>query len=326
MKHRERVEAAISGKAVDRPPVALWRHFPVDDMKPNSLADAHIAWQKQFDFDFLKVTPSSAYFLYDWGLEDEWKGSAEGTREYRKRVFEDPSGWEKLSLHDPQQGSLGGQLAALKRITTELGPDVPVIMTIFSPLGNAKKVVGDENLLAQLDSDPEAVHKGLLLLTEDTINFLGALKETGIAGIFYAIQHASRDLLSAEQYQEFGRGYDLEVLSAASDYWFNLLHLHGDNIQFDEFIDFPVQAINWHDRETPPDLKTGKELFPGAVCGGLRQWDTLLLGSNEAVRAEALEAIRATDGERFILGTGCVTMVSSPYGNVVSARQAVEEK
>ena len=28
---RKRLEATIAGEAVDRPPVALWRHWPGDD-------------------------------------------------------------------------------------------------------------------------------------------------------------------------------------------------------------------------------------------------------------------------------------------------------
>jgi uroporphyrinogen decarboxylase len=173
--------------------------------------------------------------------------------------------------------------------------------------------------------DGEALHRGLALLAEDTVNFLKALEETGISGIFYAIQHASKDVLTDAEYEEFGRKYDLEVLEAAKSYWFNLLHLHGDNIRFEPFTDYPVQAVNWHDRETEPDLAGGKQKFAGAVCGGLRQTETMMLGTAEDVRAEARDAIQATNGERFILGTGCVTMVTSPYGNVRAAREIVEE-
>ena len=39
---RRRVEAAIAGKAVDRLPVALWRHWPGDDQDAAALAAAHL--------------------------------------------------------------------------------------------------------------------------------------------------------------------------------------------------------------------------------------------------------------------------------------------
>ena len=88
--------------------------------------------------------------------------------------------------------------------------------------------------------------------------------------------------------------------------------------------DHPVQVVNWHDRETPPTLAEGLKRFPGALCGGLRQWDTMLRGSPDDVRAEAADAIAQTGGRRFILGTGCVTPITSPTSNLYAAREAVE--
>jgi len=325
MNHRERIQAAISGKPVDRPPVALWRHFPVDDQAAETLAAAHIAWQQQWDWDLLKVTPSSGYFLYDWGLQDRWTGGTEGTRDYTKRVGSGPEQWGQLPPLDFAKGHLGLQHAALQQITRALGPDVPVIMTIFSPLSNAKKLAGDELMLEHLSQHPAELKRGLEQLAGETLGFIRSLKDTGIAGIFYAVQHASADLLTPDEYREFGRPHDLQITEAAAElYWFNLLHLHGQNILFDSFTDFPVQAVNWHDRETPPTLAEGKTRFPGAVCGGLRQWESLVLGTPEQVQAEAKDAIQSTGGQRFILGTGCVTITHSPYGNIAAVRAAVE--
>jgi hypothetical protein len=34
MNHYQRLEATIAKEAVDRPAIALWRHFPVDDQSP----------------------------------------------------------------------------------------------------------------------------------------------------------------------------------------------------------------------------------------------------------------------------------------------------
>src|SRR2546430_2511890 len=59
MTSRDRIRAAISGKPVDRVPVAFWRHFPGDDQRAESLAAAHVNFQKKYQWDFLKVTPAS---------------------------------------------------------------------------------------------------------------------------------------------------------------------------------------------------------------------------------------------------------------------------
>ncbi|RME61800.1 MAG: uroporphyrinogen decarboxylase, partial [Caldilineae bacterium] len=65
--------------------------------------------------------------------------------------------------------------------------------------------------------------------------------------------------------------------------------------------------------------KTNKTL-----CGGLRQWETMVRGTPEQVQAEADAAMAATDGRGFILGTGCVTPIVAPEGNIRAARAAVE--
>ena len=79
MNKRERLEATVAGEAVDRPAVALWRHFPGDDQRAADLAAAHIWWQQTYDFDLLKITPASSYCTQDWGVEIEWRGGDEGT-------------------------------------------------------------------------------------------------------------------------------------------------------------------------------------------------------------------------------------------------------
>ncbi len=116
--HRERIENCLSGAQNDRPPVALWRHFPVDDQDPARLAKAALNYQQNFDFDLVKVTPASSFCLKDWGVEDEWQGHSEGTRKYTKRIIQHPEDWEKLKVLDPRQGALGAQLACLKTIQT----------------------------------------------------------------------------------------------------------------------------------------------------------------------------------------------------------------
>jgi uroporphyrinogen decarboxylase len=86
VSHRQRIETCLSGERPDRVPFALWRHFPVDDQTPDGLAAACSHFQKSYDFDLMKVTPSSSFCLTDWGVKDDWKGNPEGTREYVDRV------------------------------------------------------------------------------------------------------------------------------------------------------------------------------------------------------------------------------------------------
>src|SRR5206468_3778376 len=74
MNKRERLQATIAGEPVDRVAVALWRHFPVDDQDPEAFATATLEFQHQYDWDLVKVTPSSSFCLSDWGVIDAWRG------------------------------------------------------------------------------------------------------------------------------------------------------------------------------------------------------------------------------------------------------------
>lgn len=322
MNKRARLEATFAGDRVDRPAVALWRHWPVDDRHGAELARATLTFQQSYDFDFIKVTPNSNYCVEGYGAVANWRGNEEGTYVWGERVIQAPADWESLMPLDPSQGLLAEVIEANRIIGAAVGGEVPFISTIFNPLAQAKNLAGDR-LLADLRQHPDAVLQGLATITESILRFIEVLKATGAAGIFLALQHASYDLLTAEEYRTFGRPFDLQILEATAGMWFNLIHLHGSNVMFDEVADYPAQLLNWHDLETPPSLPEAFNRTTMALCGGLRQWETMVRGNPEAVRGEALAARAATGDRRFVLGTGCVTPIVAPTGNLVAARHAV---
>lgn len=324
LNHRERLQACVSGGRVDRVPVALWRHFPVDDQDPKLLAKATIEFQRLFDFDLVKVTPASSFCLKDWGVQDAWRGSTEGTRDYIKRVIVEPEDWYRLKILDPDKGFLSDQIQCIKIIVREIGKDVPIIQTIFNPISQAKNLVGPDKFLFHLRKYPEELHAGLKVIAETTKRFIKRLSNEGVDGIFFAVQHAQYNLLSLDEYIEFGRFYDYYCLENASVFWLNMLHLHGENIMFDLFVDYPVSVINWHDRDTVPTLAEGLEKFPGIVCGGLQREKSIVYGTPNIVIEEAQGAIKSTKGRRLMLGTGCVVPIIAPLGNIAAVRNYVE--
>lgn len=320
--HKERLQACLQGEQTDRPPVALWRHFPVDDQSPDSLATATLQFQKTYDFDLVKVTPASSFCLKDWGVDDAWEGSSEGTRRYTRRVVQKPQDWENLPALDPSAPHLEAQLACLRQVRAGLGPDVPMLQTVFSPFSQAKNLAGGDTLLVHLRKYPGAVMKGLETIAQSARRFVEAALGTGIDGVYYAIQYANAGLLTLEEYRTFGLPLDHRVLEPASGLWCNLLHLHGDEIYFDLASEFDFQIVNWHDRETPPTLSEALGAFGGTVCGGLGR-DTLVYRDQEEVRKEARDAFEQTGGKRLILSTGCVVPVIASFGNILAARNSV---
>ncbi len=322
MSKRERLEATVAGEPVDRPAVALWRHFPGDDQRAVDLARATLDFQHTYDFDFVKCMPSSNYCIADWGAESWWVGNEEGTRAWGERVIQRPEDWTELEVLDPYQGMLSEACRALDLIGQGLEKGTPFIQTIFNPLAQAKNL-GGARMITDLRQHPEALRAALETITESSIRFIEAARPTGLAGVFLALQHATYELLSEAEYREFGRPYDLRILEATEGLWFNLLHLHGQDVMFDLVADYPVQAVNWHDRETAPALSEALPRIGGALVGGLHRIDTMQRGTPDQVRAEVRAALEATGGRRIIIGTGCVMFVNTPLGNILAAREAV---
>jgi uroporphyrinogen decarboxylase len=321
--HRERIQACLKDQKTDRTPIALWRHFPVDDQHPETLAASTLHFQQTYDFDIVKVTPASSFAVKDWGVEDQWMGDAEGSRRYTKRIIHEPVDWEKLPVLDATSPHLSGQLDCLRLIRQGLGPETPLIQTIFSPLAQAKNLAGNDMLIAHIRKYPEAVMKGLDTIAKTTIRFIEAVCEINVDGIFYALQHAQASLLSLDEYKIFGVPYDQQTLVPTKELWCNMLHLHGKDVYFSLLRLLNFQIVNWHDRETYPSLSEAQSLFKGVLCGGLRQ-DTLVLEDPAKVKKEAQDALDQTKGKRFILGTGCVVPITTSHGNFLTARKAVE--
>jgi hypothetical protein len=103
---------------------------------------------------------------------------------------------------------------------------------------------------------------GLETITQSTVRFVEACRTLGVAGIYYAIQYATPRAMSETEYRSFGEPHDRQVLAAAADFWFNMGHLHGPDPMFDLVAQYPLHALNWHDREGPPSLAEGAP--PGA--------------------------------------------------------------
>jgi uroporphyrinogen decarboxylase len=145
--------------------------------------------------------------------------------------------------------------------------------------------------------------------------------DIGIDGIFFATKCANPEAMTSEEYNRFGRPYDLRVLEASRPLWFNILHVHGLNTY--DLFDYPVTAYNYHDRRCERSLQSTRSLFPGVLIGGINEMETLLKGPDDQIRRELKEAIGQLDGEGLIIGPGCVIDTRTPKKFLHTARRAV---
>lgn len=321
---RERLAAVLAGARPDRPPISFWRHWPGADQAAGSLARATVEFQRRFDFDFVKLPAPSNYPVAGWGAQSERGDGPIGSRVWTERRVRRPEDWLALQPQEPDGGLQGEVLAAVRLVRAALGAGVPLLLTVFCPLAQARYLAGEATLERHLAEAPEAVLAGLGAIAESTARFVERAGGEGIDGLYFAVQHAGAGGRSAAGYARFGAPFDRRVLAAAGDCWFNLLHLHGSPPLFGPCADYPVGAINWHASETPPTWEEALRLTPRALCGGLDANRLMAGGSPAEIRAAVARMRERVPAERLILSAGCVVPVGTPDANLAAARAAVD--
>ena len=101
MTKRERIQATLGRKPVDRLPVAFWRHVPDVDHTARGLADAMLAFQRRWDLDLIKVMSSGVYCVEDWGCRVAYQGSPNGAKTCTQHAVREVGDWAKLKPLDP---------------------------------------------------------------------------------------------------------------------------------------------------------------------------------------------------------------------------------
>lgn len=328
MSKWERVQAALRGEPVDRVPVSFWGHDYGREWSAEGLAEAMLERHQRYDWDFMKVNPRACSFVEDWGCRYAPSGSAHEEPRLVESAVKDPADLNKLELLDIQRGAPGEQLHALELIGRGLKGDAPFIQTVFSPLTIADRLAGGDQkrIIAWAREVPEIIHQALSVIAETYVHYVEACLERGASGIFFAISRlACQGVLSEDEYRDFGRRYDLQVLGAAQGARFNVLHICGQQIMFDALEDYPVHALNWASAfSSNPDLREGLRRTAKSVMGGIEEKSLMVKGTPEEIEAQARRALEETGGVRFFLAPGCTIPPETPDASLRAVRSAVE--
>ncbi len=320
LSKRDLLLATIAREPTPRLPIALWRHWPVEDHTAEDLAQATLAFQARFDFDFIKLTPSQVFVAEDLGLRGIYDGNPEGDLVKGPRPITTLEQWEALAPGTLTTGALARQLRCVELTVAGAG-DTPVIQTIFNPLTVAACLAGERAILWRR-RHPTVFQRGFDTIIATWRAFVTATLAAGAAGVFFSTADATYRSMDEAEYRRWGRPADLAVLEAAASGWFNVLHVHGNDLMLPLVADYPVQVVNWDDRRAGPSLREGQALVRGAVAGGLAQWDELLQGSAEAVQAQVADGISQTGGRGYLVAPGCVMPIPTPERNIRAALAA----
>jgi uroporphyrinogen decarboxylase len=312
MTSGERVRAAVKGEVVDRVPFCFWHHFKPEG-SGERMADLTLEFfRTKFSLDIVKIMPDLRYPAPESGI----------TR---------PEDWEHLVRLNLDTPSFREQLICIRKLRAAIGPDFPLILTLFSPLTMTFQFAGKEQALAHLRAQPERVMQGLKTLADNESDLVGAAIEAGADGIFFSCMGATTIDLTPEEYARYGRPFDLQVLGQAQGGWLNIVHVHadpsqqGDTLYFDRFVDYPVAVMSWSDQLTGPSLREALALTNTCLMAGLAERGPLTHGGERAIEEEMRAAVAQTGGRRLILANGCSIPDDNPEEWLYVARRLVEK-
>ncbi|UCD18502.1 MAG: hypothetical protein JSV44_06230 [Candidatus Zixiibacteriota bacterium] len=323
--HRERLTAITQGETPDRYAGSIWRHFYHKEATTDGLVEAMLDFQKRYDWDFMKINPRASYHVEDWGNKLDWSTSELANHIKTELAVKSVADWDKIEVLPVTAPVLSEHLRAISLIKKASDPELPLMMTIFNPLGIARNLVGSAGkLLAHLEQEPDQVKTALENITITFENYVREVRDAGADGIFYAtLEWASSDLLSYEQYADLCRDRDIRIIRAAGDDALNILHVCASNNYLRELSDYPVPLVNWaaHDPTNVNLDDSFTFLGEKTAIAGLdgRGW---LRHSRPGEIAHEIARIKERmTGKRFIFGPGCTVDPRIPPENLDAVRK-----
>lgn len=306
MNKIERVTSALKGDEVDRPPFSFWYHFGLHHMPGRKHAEAEIDFYRAYDLDFLKVMSDYPYPLPD-GLEE----------------IQSEDDWRRIELIAPDNPCWSEQLSALSIINDEIGDEAMFIETIFSTWTTARRLARSGSLTAARERHPETLLAAMDAISASLAGYARQVLERGAAGIFLSLSAATDDVMTAEEYETWGRPFDLKILEAVRDAPFNVLHIHGKRIHFDSLLDYPVSALNWSHFATEPSLKEGKTRSGKTVLGGIDESSASHVSAPE-ISEQVDNAIREVGTRGLIVTPGCSVPTDTRERSLREVKAAAE--
>jgi uroporphyrinogen decarboxylase len=291
----ELVDRVLRGETADRPPLSLWYHFGVQHGKGTQFARLALEYFRFYDFDFLKVMNDYFYPLPE-GLDAVQTGAD----------------LRRITRFDVERSPWREQFRALEVIRAGLKGKAYFLDTVFDPWQTLKRALAGENIGALMDNEPDTVREALEVITENLIAYCRRSLDIGSAGIFLSVP-ASREFMSRERFLTFVKPFAYRLLEAVFGQGrMNVAHIHGDDLYFDDCLNFPVHVFNWWDRGPGgPSLSSVKERIPGCVMGGI---DHKIVNRRTCVflRDHVREGRTLGGKDRFFLANGCSIDASVP--------------
>jgi len=274
LSRKERVDRALAGKDVDRPPFSLWHHFGLKTAQEH--AARTLEFHRAYRTDFVKV-------MSDF--------------DYPK-----PAGkWYELKVNP---NPFPDQIRSLELIRDGLNGDGYMLETVFNPFNVAQKLSSKDEVLRLMKEKPQALLDALDVITQSEILHAKRALSTGAAGILFSVANANQKELSPAEYEKFSRPFDKRFMEAVADARLNFLHLHVEPAYLPHVRDFKGPVVNYSMHVSGIPIGDMRREYPSmTIAGGVDEVNYRKLAPEEMKRQ--WQAAARAAGSRYILTPGC---------------------
>lgn len=306
MNKHDRFHAAVSGGAVDRPPVTAWVHFFSDHLEGEATADLHRRFLAAYDWDLLKMMNDYRYPVPAGVL-----------------TLEDPAALRAFRVLGLDEPAFARQLACIRSLKASVGRQLPLLETVFDPYQQIMRNVGFDQAPRIVEHRREAL-EALAAITRTSCDYVRAARAAGADGLFFSINGAIREGyprgVSEEVHRTFQKPFDLELLRAAEGV-VRVLHVHGAGIDLARIADYPFDVLSVSDRlKDNPSLAELRRFTDKCLMGGIDE-TKVQERSLPLIREEIDDAIAQAGRERLILSPGCTVPSFTPMRSLAFVRE-----
>lgn len=306
MNKRDALLGHIRGDAaLDYVPAAFFMHFDPTYHEGQPAIDKHLEFFRYTGMDFVKI-------------------QFEQTVRSRDLIHK-PEDWIHAPLY--QEDFFEPTVRVVEELVKAARHEALVILTLYSPFMWATRIAQGVSLADHLLQNPEAVKKGLEIMTENVLNLVRTCKRVGIDG-FYASSQGGEAFRfkGTDFFQKYIKPADLAVWEEIRSCTFNILHIcdyEGDYDDLRPFLDYPGHVVNCSlklgDRTLTP--KEVSRVFGRPFMGSMERKGVIAHGSVDDIR-QAAEAVLSESSDRFILAADCTVPSDTPWENLKTAIDA----
>lgn len=285
-------------------PAGFFLHFAPEYKNGVAAAQKHMEFFRATDMDFVKVQFEQTYTRQPW--------------------LEKPEDWAKLKLakldfYEPL-------LVTVRELVKTARKDALILMTLYSPFMCAGHNSSAPVLKRHLEENPEAVKKGLEILTESQMLFVRACIREGVDGFYMSTQGSeAKRFSSPDIFAKYIKPYDLVAMTEIQRRCrFNILHVCdyvAPYANYDAVYDYPGHVINcnWKLTETAMAPAEIEQRFKRPFMGGMDRHGVVGKGTPAEIEAEVRKVI-ASAPRQFMLGADCTVAGDTDWAKL---RQAI---